>query len=75
MTTDRCERTDLLVDQCGCRDHRGGQTPTEEAQERRPPGPWFVGHYDGTCSRCESTFRAGDTIRADGAGGWECCDA
>lgn len=39
---------------------------------RSGPGPWFVAGYDGDCSRCGDPFTEGDTIRADGAGDWEC---
>lgn len=70
----RCENTDLLVDQCGCRIHRGGQTPDEEAERDRQPGPWFPARYSGTCSRCGAGFEDNQDIRADGTGGWECCD-
>lgn len=71
---ERCDLTDLLVDQCGCKDHRGGQTPDEEAARDRRPGPWFPARYPGTCTRCGGEFADNDDIRADGSGGWECCD-
>lgn len=71
---ERCDTTELLVDQCGCPQHRSGQTPQEEAAERRQPGPWFTAAHPGVCSATDVEFKAGDRIRADGAGGWECCD-
>lgn len=71
---DRCKRTELLVDQCGCVDHRGGHTPDEEAASV-PAGPWFTARFAGYCPRCGSEYSAGDRIRARAyaAGGWECC--
>ena len=68
----RCDLTDLLVEQCGCSQHRGGHTPEEEAERDRQPGPWFPARYPGTCSRCGGTFADNQDIRADGTGGWEC---
>lgn len=40
------------------------------------PGPWFTAGYGGRCASCGDGFTEGDTIRADGAGGFECegCD-
>lgn len=76
MTTDtRCDLTELLVDQCGCPQHRDGRTPDEEAEERyyAPPGPWFEANYHGTCSCCGEPFEPGHRIRSDGGHGWECC--
>lgn len=40
------------------------------------PGPWFEASYEGECSGCFAGIGIGDTIRADGEGGWErqeCC--
>lgn len=34
------------------------------------PGPWFIASYDGECSWGDE-IEEGDTIRADGTGGWE----
>jgi hypothetical protein len=37
---------------------------------------YFTSRYDGDCDTCGTHFDAGDSIRADGAGGWEgeeCC--
>lgn len=74
-TIERCDLTDLLVDQCGCRIHRGGQTPAEEAARDRKPGRWIPARYPGTCTCCGLAFEENRDIRADGVGGWECCDA
>lgn len=72
---DRCERTDLLVDQCGCAEHRGGRTVEEQADADRTLGPAFTAQYDGRCAGCGTDFWPGETIRGDGAGGWVagCC--
>jgi hypothetical protein len=79
MSSERCELTELLIDQCGCPTHCGGQTPDEEADEyagyrdSETPGSWFEANYYGTCSRCQEPFKPGHRIRADGGHGWECC--
>lgn len=36
------------------------------------PGPWFTASYPGECASCGDAFDEGDTIRADGDGGYEC---
>ncbi|MFL6141595.1 MAG: hypothetical protein ACJ72N_06970 [Labedaea sp.] len=72
--TARCELTELLIDQCGCRQHRDGHTPEEEAERwYDEPGPWFEASYHGTCTSCQEPFRPGHRIRSDGGHGWECC--
>lgn len=35
-------------------------------------GPWFPASRDGECDTCDGAIFAGDEIRADGSGGWEC---
>lgn len=79
-TTERCETTELLVAQCGCRKHRGGKTPAEEAAAVRARlldhPAWFAAQYPGVCERCGTTFGVGAAIRMDvSVGGWraECC--
>lgn len=72
-TAERCETTELLVTDCGCPKHRGGQTPDEEASADQRPGPWITAKHPGTCSSNGCDIKPGDEIRADGAGGWECC--
>ena len=74
---ERCELTELLPDQCGCRVHRGGSTLQEEVdQETRQlrarllgrlgvPG-WFAAQYNGTCSTCDERFEVGAAIRVRG---------
>lgn len=44
---------------------------TDPGTER--PGPWFSARYPGDCARCGGEFLTGERIRADGAGGYECC--
>jgi hypothetical protein len=78
--TERCRFTELLVDQCGCPRHRGGQTPAEEAACERDafptrPGRWFTAEFHGSCTRCDEPIEPSMRIRADGDDGWECCDA
>lgn len=80
MTTvpeERCELTELLASQCGCRVHRGGQTPQEEADgERRRVRArllarlgdprFFAAQYPGVCSTCDDRFEVGAAIRVRG---------
>jgi hypothetical protein len=36
-------------------------------------GPWFIAGFDGECDLGDcSGISEGDTIRANGSGGWEC---
>lgn len=37
-----------------------------------PKGPWFTAAFDGECSACDEEILAGDEIRTDGEGGYEC---
>lgn len=69
---ERCERTELFVDQCA---HCRG-VPPPETLELNPYtfGPWFPARYDGECTECGVDFAAGDEIRSDGFGGWLCGD-
>ena len=83
----RCDRTDLLVSECACRDHRGGRTPEEEAasdavalRQRLLSGVdghhWREAKYPGRCSGCSEWFQVGTAIRSNNDGaGWlaECC--
>lgn len=81
----RCEVTELLVSQCGCRAHRGSPPPAPASTDpfesaagpspRSGPGPWVPAQFDGECSGCDGALWVGEDIRADGHGGWEgrCC--
>lgn len=74
---ERCERTDLLVSDCAhCRGHQSveEQVQAERVTDREhpgAPGPWFAARWDGECSGCGDPINVGDTIRADGEGGYE----
>lgn len=78
-TAERCETTELLVDQCGCKDHRGGQTIDEEAAALRARllahPAWFPAQYAGKCEKCGTGFAVGDPIRIVMPRGWVagCC--
>lgn len=74
---ERCELTELLVGECGCRQHRGGQTPDEEVDAERAQirtqllsrlgdPRWFRAQYPGMCSVCGEPFQEGAAIRARG---------
>jgi hypothetical protein len=81
--TERCDLTDLLVDQCACKTHRGGQTVQEQADAERlalrdrllgTTNPWFVAEYAGCCVRCREPYEAGAAIRRDTSSYLaECC--
>lgn len=88
MTTDRCERTDLFVDQCAhCRGN--DQTVEEQADAERlkirrrlaKDPRWSPAQYAGRCT-CGQTFAVGTLIHRSTtdptdswAVGWtaECC--
>lgn len=76
---ERCELTDLLIDQCACPEHRGGSAPDEQQLQLRArllakPG-WFAARYAGSCDCCGERFLVGTAIRMDLHRGWraECC--
>jgi hypothetical protein len=61
MTTNeqRCDLTDLLVDQCGCPQHRGDAEVTDELKTVGQP---FEAMYSGFCSACERSIHEGQMI-------------
>lgn len=73
----RCAVTDLIVEQCAHCVAPSKPTPADPFGTLAGAlGRWFRSMYDGTCSRCDDRFEAGDRIRADGEGGYEayaCC--
>lgn len=77
-TTERCDMTELLVDQCGCPQHRGGHTVDEETAALREQllgtGRWIAARFPGRCCDCRTPFGVGTAIRQDGEA-WraECC--
>jgi hypothetical protein len=67
--TARCDRTDLLIDQCACPQHRGDPTPDREPVET--VGQPFPARYPGECVGCGGRIAAGDKIvRAADEAGW-----
>jgi hypothetical protein len=61
---DRCDLSDLLVTECGCRIH----APTEP-EPAGDPGPPFPARYPGHCSGCGDPIHDGDMIRHAGTPG------
>jgi hypothetical protein len=79
VVEERCERTELLVDQCACPAHRGGSDPDHETLRIRAlllaKPNWFAARYAGSCDCCGERFQEGTAIRMDLHRGWraECC--
>lgn len=75
---ERCKTSDLLPDQCGCRNHRGGQSVDEQILAHRAEllatGRWIPAKFPGVCVACPNGFGLGTAIQRDGDG-WraECC--
>ena len=46
------------------------ESPTQT--ESLIKGPWIPASHDSECDTCDGGIFAGDEIRADGQGGWEC---
>lgn len=77
MADRRCERTDLVVEQCA---HCKGQQSVDEqvlavrARLLRHPA-WFASQYPGKCDACGEPFAPGTAIRMELRHGWiaECC--
>jgi hypothetical protein len=70
----RCDLTDLPTDGCA---HCKGLNPTPAAPRGHQSGdlgPWISARYEGRCAGCGDDINPGDTIRADGQGGWLCHD-
>lgn len=78
MTVERCEKTDLLANQCAhC---RGLLDPEAEIRQSRQAllstANWFESKWAGKCARCGDWFREGSAIhRVQGYDGYvaECC--
>jgi hypothetical protein len=75
--TERCELTELLVDECAhCK-----RTPSIEEQVRAEHAEmaarsgWHTAIYPGACSSCREPFGVGTPITRDTDGGWmaACC--
>lgn len=50
------------------------QAPTVVAMDDVKKGPWFYAKLNGVCSAGSESVEAGDQIRADGWGGYECSE-
>lgn len=81
MSDERCDLTDLLVDQCACHKHRGGDiielddtTGNRVLSGERRSRP-FIAAYPGRCV-CGAHWRTGDQIMYNGDDelvGTQCC--
>lgn len=73
--TERCELTELLVDQCAhC---RGVDDLPALPPKWSGPLTWIPAQFPGRCSGCGEPINPGDWIISDGhETGWrgECCD-
>lgn len=67
----RCERTDLLPDQCSCPQHRGEpeRVPHPGEPVIRPDSPSFHARFPGWCVECREPIYVGDLI-LNGSGGY-----
>ncbi len=63
---ERCELSELPVDSCGCRQHRGGRTPQEQydAERAQWSGRVFLARHPGHCEVCDEPIRPGQQIVA-----------
>lgn len=84
MAEQRCERTELLVDQCAhCLGHKPAEeqataeTAAEHADFLTTHPRWFPARYPGTCEPCGTPFDVGTPITGTSwrDGGWRayCC--
>lgn len=68
---ERCDLSDLPVDQCGCRVHKPGQAyDARQARIDVNPGAAgygepFAARFHGRCQACGDGIAPGETIRAD----------
>lgn len=53
-------------------DELSDQAPTVKPMDDVKKGPWFYAEFNGVCSAGGESVEAGDEIRADGRGGYEC---
>jgi len=69
-TPQRCELTELLVDQCACRLHRAPPPPPPPP----PPeiGARFTARYDSRCAGCGESMQEGDRIAKTTDHGYLC---
>jgi hypothetical protein len=70
MAVERCDLSELPVDQCACRIHKPGQETdrpghlTPEVHKLREYGPPVSAQYGSVCLNCGDRIRFGDEIRA-----------
>lgn len=60
--TDRCDVTDLLVDECACPKHRGGDDVIVPPGAVVEDGLPFVARHAGWCARCRRDIEPGEVI-------------
>jgi hypothetical protein len=67
VTVQRCELSELPVEQCACRKHKPGQAadqhPGADIVRDGGPGPVITAQYPGQCVTCGDRFQVGDLIR------------
>jgi hypothetical protein len=68
--TERCGRTELLVGECGCEDHRGKRALGSTRHAHQAPGT--LAQFGGTCPVCDQDIVPGmDHITRDpGSDAW-----
>ncbi len=71
---DRCDLTDLLPDQCGCRHHRDSPDPTAAGLDDLAVTHWFTAAYPGRCARCDGDIAPGDRIGRTTGDAYVCCE-
>lgn len=76
----RCHLTELLVSQCGCREHRPDLTgrpdpPVSREWEGMPVSRVVEAKWSGWCPICGNRYPEGTAIRMDIDGRWVCCGA
>jgi hypothetical protein len=72
----RCEITELLVGECAhCLKRTLLNSSDAFVSAGQSLGPWFSARFPGNCDGCGAWFWEGDSIRADGYGGYlaSCC--
>jgi hypothetical protein len=71
----RCEKYDLPAEMCAhCTGAEARARAEQQHAEIMPGTPWFRASWPGRCSGRGEEIVPGDTIRADGHGGYVCED-
>lgn len=71
MSEPRCELTDLLVSQCGCKDHRNSPEVIQPDLPE-PTGYSQNATRESPCPTCHRTIKQGQTIFATKEHGFIC---